>query len=218
MQKKIPCLILFLIFTLAFISSCGSKEKKEAKREQEQEQKVKDLKTSLINRYNPIILPSNDLRGKLFTIDLQNFFIRQEQKPVLFEGILDDITKDGDHFTAHFTTHLNKYKSMEFQLLSKGRTKFHLKCNYEDISTIVERPLKPLNQEDDIQILLSSLLGKPEYFVVCSVKQVKKIVYYAISAYPISSEEAEIEIEFPDSFSVSGKLITMVKYPDLQKH
>lgn len=224
MKKRNKFLICILIFTQVLFFSCGTKERDKSKQNQEQEKKeqekkVNGLKTSLINRYSPIILPSKKLRkGKVFTFELEDFLITQDRKLTLFEGNLDDITKNDNHFTAHFTANLIEYATDNYQLFDERKIKFHLRCKYEDFNTLIESQLKHKNQEDDVDFLLRSLMGKPDYFVVCSVTQVNKIAYYAISGYPINSEEAEIKIDFPDMFSVSGELIEMVKFPELTEN
>lgn len=42
----------------------------------------------------------------------------------------------------------------------------------------------------------------------------KKIVNYSVQGHSSEgSEDVELEIQFPDTFSASGELIEMVKYP-----
>lgn len=228
-KKCILMLVLAIIGSLITVSvlfiSCDSSEEKGRQTSQKQEewkQKVKDVKTTLISRHNAIIFPPKGFgKRKVFTYNLQKLLINKDGRPILFDGTLDDITKDNDHFTVHFISYLAKYAEYEvpaLQLLSnildERRVRFHLKCKYEDVESLLDNPPNALRPMDGI---LGLLYGKEEFCVVCTVTHVDRILHYAVKARPISSEEAEIEIESPDTFSVTGELVEMLKYPEFSE-
>ena len=54
--------------------------------------------------------------------------------------------------------------------------------------------------------------------MVSVVTDVKKIVNYTVRGYGSEgSEDVELEIESPDTFSATGELLEMVKYPETPK-
>jgi len=208
-------LLCILIGASVFFLSCDSREDKKSELKQKQEQwqrKVEEIRTTLTNRYNPIVFPSKEFaRGKVFTYDLQNYLITDNGRPVLFNGTLDDITKDADHFTVHLSSHLTEYEIPGLELLDERRVRFHLECAYEDVKPLIENRLQ--SNDETYDDIFSWLYRLDEFSVVCRIKDVKKIVNYTVQGHPIGSEEVELEVETPDVFSVNGELVTMVKHP-----
>jgi hypothetical protein len=221
-KKCILILVLAVIGSLITVSvlfvSCDSREEKGSQTSQQQEewkQKIKVLKTTLINRHNAIVFPPKDFgTRKVFTYNLQIFLINKDGRPVLFDGTLEDITKDNDHFTIHFSSYLAEYELPGLQslgrLFDERRIRFHLKCKYEDVKPLLDNP--PKYEDEILDMLLFS--KKEEFCVVGLIKQVNKIIKYTVQGYPVSQEDVELEIESPDVFSVAGELVEMLKYPE----
>ncbi len=226
-MKKYSLSVLWCLISISSLqiscSSKGEKETRKSERKEVWEQKVKDLRTTLINRHNPIVFPPKDFgKRKVFTYNLQKLLINKSGRPVLFDGTLDDITKDNDHFTVHFSSHLAEYEvpglpSLGRILLDERRIRFHLKCRYEDVKSLLDSPPKGegeiLGEDEILSFLLFS--KKEGFYVVGLITQVNKIIRYTVECYPVSSEDVELEIESPDAFSVTGKLVEMLKYPPI---
>lgn len=208
-KKSFYSVVVLLVFSLLFLS-CDSKKQKRSKAEQEWEQKVKDLKTTLINRYNPIEYPSQDFsERKVFTYNLQKILVKGNRRPVLFDGFLDDITEDRGQFFVHFICRLSE------GFLEQRTIWFHLKCKYEQVKFVTDNP-------PEYDLILSDFLflsgQQRDFLVVSVVTDVKKIVNYTVRGYGSEgSEDVELEIESPDTFSVTGELLEMVKYPETPK-
>jgi len=181
--------------------ACGSNEHEKSGRKWEQ--KVSGVKTRLITRYNPTEFPPKDFtERKVFTFNLQELLIQQDEKPVLFDGFLDDITKDGKQFAVHFTSRLSH------DSLDDRTVRFHLKCKYGDVRSLIER--QPKYQRLSKYLFLKGI--RKEFLVVCLITDVKKIVNYAVMGRSTEgSEEVDLEVKSPDTFSVYGELLEMVK-------
>ena len=194
-----------LLCVAVLLLACGSKE--HDKSERKWEQKVTGVKTSLITRYKPTEFPPRDFtERKVFAYNLQALLIRRDEKPVLFDGFLDDITKDGKQFAVHFTSRLSHDSTDD------RTVRFHLKCKYGDVKSLIEEP--PKYQRLSRYLFLKGI--RKDFLVVCLVTDVKKIVNYTVMAHSTEgSEEIGLEVKSPDTFSVYGELLEMVKYSDI---
>jgi hypothetical protein len=185
--------------------ACGSKEHEPS--EQEWEQKIVSLKNSLTTRYDAIEFPPRDFtERKVFTYNLQKLLIGQTGKSVLFDGFLDDITKDGKQFAVHFTSRLS------YDDADDRAVRFHLKCEYADVRSLIEKP--PRYQRVSKYLFQKGI--RKDFLVVCLVTDVKKIENYSVMGRSREgSEDVELDVKSPDTFSVHGKLLEMVKYSDI---
>jgi hypothetical protein len=137
---------------------------------------------------------------------LQELLIGEDGKPILFEGFLDDITKDGEQFAVHFTSRLSHDSSDD------RTVRFHLKCQYGDVRRLIEKP--PKHQRLSKYLFLKGI--RKDFLVVCLVTDVKKIVNYTVMGRSSEgSKEVDLEVTSPDTFSVHGKLLEMVRYSDI---
>lgn len=209
-MKKITARVLFISLSLMFISCSPSQNgsdhpSAEDKKQQAIEHEINKIRTELVSYYNPIIFPPKDFSSKkVYTYSLQKLLISEKATPVLFEGNLDDITKEHDTFVIHLKSRL----SGEF--IDDRQMVFHLKANYEDIKFLIENPPK----HDYMTDLLYSWGMQKDFFVVCSISEVIKIVNYSVrGSSSEGSEDVELEIESPDTFSAHGKLIKLIQHP-----
>jgi hypothetical protein len=202
MKKKNIYMAGVVLCVSALLLSCSSKEYDTS--EQQWEEEVKNLKTTLINRYNPIRFPPQDFaQRRVFTHNLERLLVNQDGKPVLFDGFLDDITKDGNQFLVHFTARLSSDASHD------RTVKFHLRCTYSDVQTLLE---KPPEYRDVSKYLFLKGVHK-DFLVVAQITDVKKIVNYTVLATSSEgTEQVNLEIRSPDTFSVYGELLEAVKY------
>ena len=209
MKNKIHILILLTILCITTLS-CTSKNDRSmsdttSDSEKQQEKKISEIRSNLITRFNPIIFPPNDFENiRVFTYHLQDLLLSEDDRYILFEGILDDITKENNTYIIHFTS------SLSSSFMEDRTVRFHLSSNYEDIKPIIANP-----KEYDLMLrILSKLNGYKDYFVICQVSDVKKILNYSVQGYSSrGSEEVELEIESPNTFSVTGRLIKLIDYP-----
>jgi hypothetical protein len=195
-------------------SCIESYEDKEKRREQERQEQIKkwdnkinELLTPIKNRYNPKPFPSDDFKSKkIFTYNLKNYLIDKKNTPILFAGVLDDITKEEDQYIIHFSSLLSEYEIFDEKAVS-----FHLTCDYEDIETLIVNPPKEVMPD------LLKWIDDPDFFVVCQVTDIQKIVYYKMQGHAKEKEDIEgdvrIWIETPYIYRIRGKLLELIKYP-----
>jgi len=185
--------------------ACGPKEHEPSR--QDWEKKVRDVETSLMMRYNPTEFPPRDFtERKVFTYNLQELLIGEDGRPLLFEGFLDDITKEGKQFEVHFTSRLSHDSSDD------RTVRFHLKCQYGDVRRLIEKP--PKHQRLSRYLFLKGI--RKDFLVVCLVKDVKKILSYSVMGLSREgSKEVDLDVKSPDTFSAHGTLLEMVKYSDI---
>jgi hypothetical protein len=137
---------------------------------------------------------------------LRELLIQKDGKPVLFDGFLDDITKDGKQFTVHFSSRLSH------DSLDDRTVRLHLKCQYGNVRSLIEKP--PKYQRSSKYLFLKGI--RKEFLVVCLVTDVKKIINYTVMGRSTEgTKEVDLEIESPDTFSVYGELLEMYKYSDI---
>lgn len=185
--------------------ACGSKEHEPS--EQEWEQKILSLKNSLTTRYDAIQFPPRDFtERKVFTYNLQELLIGQTGKSIVFDGFLDDITKERKEFAVHFTSRLS------YDDADDRTVRFHLTCEYNDVRSLVEKPPKYRRVS---KYLFQKGIQK-DFVVVCAATDIKKIENYSVMGRSREgSEDVELDVKSPDTFSVHGKLLEMVKYSDI---
>jgi hypothetical protein len=185
--------------------ACASKENEQSG--QKWEKKVRGVETSLMTRHNPTEFPPRGFsERKVFTYNLQELLIGEDGKPVLFEGFLDDITKDGKQFAVHFTSRLSNDSSDD------RTVRFHLKCQYGDVRLLLEKP--PKYQGLSKYLFLKGI--RKDFLVVCLVTDVKKILSYTVMGLSREgSKEVDLDVKSPDTFSAHGTLLEMVKYSDM---
>ncbi len=203
-----PLILAIVLFFLCL--SCDSQGKREFKPELEEAKKKIELQqkraimNTLINRYDPILFPPKNLEGKkIYTYNLRKLLIREDKKPILFIGMLDDITEKYSDFFVHFTRILSKNV-----LFDKRRITLHLKCRYEDVKSLIENP----PNYGWLNLRFSYLLAEDYFFVVSKITDVRKIVSYTVrGSVPEGTEDVELDIETPDVFRAEGELVEMVK-------
>ncbi len=199
------CMAGVLTCVLILLLACASKENEQSG--SNWEKKVMGVETSLMTRYNPTDFPPRDFtERKVFTYNLQELLIGEAGKPVLFEGFLDDITKEGKQFAVHFTSRLSNDSSDD------RTVRFHLKCQYGDVRPLLEKP--PKYQGLSKYLFLKGI--RKDFLVVCLVTDVKKILNYTVMGLSREgSKEVELDVKSPDTFSAHGTLLEMVKYSDI---
>ena len=185
--------------------ACGSREYEPS--EQKWEEKTVGVKTSLITRYHPIEFPPRDFtERKVFTCNLQELLTGQDGKPVLFDGFLDDITRDEKGFAVHFTSRLSQDNEDD------RTVRFHLRCEYCDVKSLIENP--PEYRRVSKYLFLKGI--QKDFLVVCFITGVGKIINYSIiGRTKEGSEDVELDVKSPDTFSARGRLLEMVKYSDI---
>jgi hypothetical protein len=195
------------IFTCVSILLLACEPREHEPSGQEWEKKVRDVETSLMTRYNPTEFPPRDFtERKVFTYNLQELLIGEDGRPVLFEGFLDDITMDGKQFSVHFISRLS-YDS------SDDRTvRFHLKCQYGDVRRLLKKP--PKHERLSKYLFLKGI--RKDFLVVCLVTDVEKILNYTVMGLRREgSQDVDLDVKSPDTFSARGTLLEMVKYSDI---
>jgi hypothetical protein len=194
-----------LICISILLLACGPKEHEPSGQRWEKE--VRGVETSLLTRYNPTEFPPRDFtERKVFTYNLQELLLGEDGKPVLFEGFLDDITKEGKQFAVHFTSRLSNDSSDD------RTVRFHLECQYSDVRLLLEKP--PKYQDLSKYLFLKGI--RKDFLVVCLVTDVKKILNYSVMGLSREgSKEVDLDVKSPDTFSANGTLLEMVKYSDI---
>jgi hypothetical protein len=207
MKKKNLYMAGVVICVSALLLSCSSEEYDDSG--QEWEERFRNLETTFMNRYHPVRFPPPDFaRRKVFTHNVQKLLVNENGKPVLFDGFLDDITKDGDQFFVHFTSRLSNDASY-------NRTvRFHLRCGYGDVQSLLEEP--PEYRDVSKYLFLKGV--QKDFLVVAQITDAKKIVNYTVLATSSEgTEQVDLEIRSPDTFSVNGELLEMVKYSKISR-
>jgi hypothetical protein len=189
----------------ALLLACGSKEHELSGRPWEQQ--IVSFKNRLTTRYDAIEFPPKDFtERKVFTYNLQELLTRQPGKSVLFDGFLDDITKDGKGFAVHFTSRLSQDDADDRSVA------FHLRCEYDDVKALIENP--PEYRRVSKYLFQKGI--QKDFLVVCVVTDVEKIVNYSVMGRKREgSEDVELDVKSPDTFSAHGRLLEMAKYSDI---
>jgi hypothetical protein len=204
MIKLYGSFLIILFFCAILLLSCGSNQENNSKNDSLQDiqdKKVAEIRTTLIDRYKPIVFPLTMFREKqIFTYSLVHSLIEPE-KPVLFSGYLDDITKVGDIFYVRFIT-----APTDDPVMDDRRIIIQLRCEYEDVKSLVENP--PDWDDGYKKMFLEYNFG-----VVFKAITVNKILKFDfIEHRGDNSVDVEAEMEIPDVFIVKGELIEMQKY------
>jgi hypothetical protein len=198
--------LLLIISILLFLPSCDTGEEEKARQalQIKNDQRTKEIRNGLLARHKPIWFdPKKFGEKKIFTYHLQNLLINSDDRPLMFSGYPDDIIKEGEKFIVRFRVPLGE--------LLERNVVFILSCQYEDVKEAIQHPIDDWEAED----LSYDYPLEKGYYVVCKISDVKNIVgYEVLGDSPEGTDEVEVDIiDTPDSFSATGVLIEMVKYP-----
>jgi hypothetical protein len=178
------------------VEGAGEKEKKPkesaqksvAKESAELERRVQanSAIAAIVKRNDAVVQWERELdeTGGIYTMHLQSVLIRSDKRPILFFGFINDIVKRGDKFLADFDVFPHAY-------LNEGR--FTIECTSNQVNQITSQGASPYD----------------EYAVVALVSSVSR-PKYKVRAKPLSENEAEIELDSPDTFLASGRCLALV--------
>ena len=182
--------------------------------------RVQQIKQRLRSRHNAFLFPGNKCNGvQVFSYNLQDYLVSENNRPVLFTGILDDISQNAGNFFIHFNCKLSH------DSLDERKVLFHLKCSYDDIKPIINNPPKFSPAFDpellawlaDPELLASLAFPESEgllYCVVSTIREVKKTINYKMSCQNSDYDPGvpKLVISAIDTFDAYGVLMQMEKY------
>jgi len=191
-----------LLWVSFLLLSCGPRDHEELPQGWEQE--MRHITQTLVKRHDPVRFPPGDFaERKVFTYNLKDLLTNKEGRPVLFDGFLDDIIEQGNQTFVHFTCRLSDDPSEDREV------RFRLKCNFGDVRSLLDHP--PEYHGLAKYLFLKGI--RKDFLVLCVVTDVAKIVSYSVVGQSSEgSERVDLEIQSPDTFSVKGELLRMVKY------
>jgi hypothetical protein len=207
MTRKSVLILWAVIACAVLLLACDSR--KQEKRSERWDEKLQAFRANWADRYDPVVFPPQSFAHKrIFTKNLRSLLISQEERPVMFDGFLEDIEEQGGQFYVQFISRLSHVPADERSV------RFHLKCEYEDVRAFLEKP-----PESDLMSRYLFLRGiRKDFLVVARVTDVKKIEHYRVIGHSSEgSDEVDLEIRAPDTFSVQGELVNMVKYSKISR-
>lgn len=119
---------LLLVLILLFSVSCNrtDKEKTEDKEINKKIQILKQAVSDMAEKHNAITDWEKNLdKHSLYTIQVEDVLIRSDNRPILFFGRVDDITKKANKYFLHFKKMLSPW------------IYFVLECNEEQVENIL---------------------------------------------------------------------------------
>jgi hypothetical protein len=207
MKRKSVLILGAVIVFAALLPACDSR--KQEKTSERWDEKLQAFGAIWADRYDAVVFPPKSFaHRRIFTENLRSLLINQEGRPVMFDGFLEDIAEQGDQFYVQFISRLSHVPADERSV------RFYLSCDYEDVQTFLEKP-----PESDLMSRYLFLRGiRKDFLVVARVTDVKRIEHYRVVGHSSEgSDKVDLEIQAPDTFSVQGELVKMVKYSEIAR-
>jgi hypothetical protein len=160
-----------------------------------------------VDQYDAIRFPPQSFAGRrVFMLNLQSLLMNQDGRPILFNGFLEDITREEGQFYVHFTSRLSN------EVSDRRTVQFHLRCGYDDVRALLEKP----PEHDSVSRYLFLRGIRKDFLVVAGVENVERVAHYEVVGHSSEgSEKVDLEIQAPDTFSADGELVSMVKYSEI---
>jgi len=210
-KKTIGLVLLTVVISITlFTTGCGSSyEEGQAKREEEQkelkrkyEEKEKRIIGQLVNKYNAIYFPPENLGTTVFTYELQEFFITHSQKSFAFKGYLEDIEQTKKGIIIEFLCPLGKD-----YYIHKKAIKIRLTISEDSVKQFFKG-----KREDPMWHSIRYILYEADYYVVAKVENIESSRIYSFDG-TANGEEVEIDSDISKSFIATGHFIDAVGIP-----
>ncbi|MBN1255561.1 MAG: hypothetical protein JXA50_09840 [Deltaproteobacteria bacterium] len=178
--------IVMFLYAISNLISCQDSSKVEKdKRKPEDQIKIKKAISDMVVKYGAvdnwkIIFEKKDYLEPIFTIHVKEALCNTQDRPILFYAFLEDIIECEEKYTVFFET-----------LLSRPNIRFELQSNEAQVESLLKSKYR---------------MFFDKFAVVALIEEVQK-PKFTVEAYPISGEEAEIEIASSDIFIATGKCL-----------
>ena len=206
--RRYPNLIfLAVVLSLTFsVTGCGSSyEERQAKKETERKELIRKEKAKekreidqITKKHNAVYFPPEDLDAAAFTYELQKFFNKHSDKPIVFKGYLEDIEEEGSDIIVEFICPLG-----ENYFLHHTAIRFRLTVSESRVKQFLE-----VKREDPLLHSLRYFYG-PDYFVVARINNLTRSRRNEFDG-SANGDEVEINVEVPPSFVSDGQLIEAI--------
>lgn len=183
---------LIAIACIAFtLMCCGpSAEERHAKYEQEQsdlarkmQEKEKRAIEQITNKYNAVYFQPKDLGSYPYTYEIQMFFKKYKNMPILFKGYLEDIEETERGPVVEFLCPMG-----EFYMYSSDKKgiRFRLAISENDLKQFLK------GKRPETWMISQRYWFEPDYFVVAKIDKIKGFRMYWFDG---TAHEEEVEID-----------------------
>ncbi len=196
-NKKVALFLIILAFTVGgyYLLSTNKQTKKNEEIKQETTSKGDLVAKELAEKYQAITGWEKNLT---YTLQAQERLVTD--KPILFEGCINDVfNRNGKTFVS-FMSHRFNFPTFVLELECSSR---------EILDKIL---LKQQGQQND-ELFIQKLMGLPDYIVVARIQEVSKPAF-ALKGSNLSEDEVEIEIESSMLFTAKGTCVDIVYIGD----
>ncbi len=182
---------LFFLFSVLIAScllSCSSKDsisELEAEKLKQENKRIKELQVSqLVNKYTANADWSETIGKKHFySVELQNLFLRNNERPFLIYAYLDDVFREKDKY----------YIVLSDWSLGYDKVYYELECDYEFVNNILTS---------------SSNRFIKKYAIIAKINDFKKIRFLVEAVS--EGEDAYIDILTSKSILVLGQCLDAI--------
>jgi len=176
---------LLIMFIFLLVIGCGESQYNKQVKEKEQENfmQIEELRNQIIQKYNAVYFPPDNIDANSFTYEIQNFFNKQTQKLFAFEGYLEDIEQANDKIIIEFLCPIGKSSVIDIEFI-----RFRLSITRDLIQQFHS------NNVDDFSMPFLHYLHDPDYLIIASIDDVRNSRIYTFNGYDIG-EEIKIDID-----------------------
>jgi len=174
--------IVLIVVLALLLASCNSKVDREKEEQNKREAQQTKIKNDLAAKFGARTDWNKELKDRLlpYSIDVEEALIRTDKKPILFEALVEDVTRDN-----------NKYV---------------VRLNYSDSPKIYFL----LECTPELAAKLRSRQGFDQVAVIASISSVRKPTIKLESDLPSSPDESpDIEVTNPDAFIAKGSMLEL---------
>lgn len=195
-MKNIASKIVFTLIALAIgiwivsniISSQHSKAEEE-KEEVEKKIQIEQTISNMVARHNAVtdwnknFYEGDTLLRHTYTVQVEDALIRNDGRPVLLFGSVDDVIRQGNKYYVHFQNVLYQGPDIHFVL----------ECDSEQVKKIMGHMAGLFNQYAVVALIQS--LQRPKF---------------EVTAFSHSGEDAEVVVESSDIFIARGRCLDLL--------
>lgn len=205
MKNIVKIIFVFIVLAICiwgisnYISSRQMKaEKKRAKIEKKIQ--IEKSVSEMIGKYNAVtdwkknLNNENTLLAPIYTVQVEDVLIRNDGRPVLFFGFVEDVTRQGDKYYIYF----------QFYDFLDPDIRFILECDSEQAKKVMSQRVDRFEQYA-VVVLISSL-QRPKF----------EVKAYSQSDEYSEDEYSEVVVESSDIFIAKGHCLDLLFVGDYE--
>ncbi|MFC1764860.1 hypothetical protein ACFL6U_22660 [Planctomycetota bacterium] len=199
--KAINYLLWSSLLGLILLSKSGCKKSHEEERQKEEQERdeARQIDISQIeSKYNAKYFPPETVGENSYTYEIQNFFERNKEQPIVFKAFLEDVVKTDIGIVVELLVPLS-----ENFFYDNKSILFRLEVPEDVLGVFL------LGERADPMMRSFRYFCEPDYYIVAIIKSAQRMRHYEING---EAEGDEISMNIDNIYSIisNGQLVNAV--------